>query len=114
LTLYIYSAIIVYYKKGGAKMSKQVRAIFSMTLLLVVLLVAFFSIMESHSHCCEQVLCLQCELVRNVNDGILTMLILLVGVVLATLFIASALMHIIIECKGRALSPTKLMVKLLD
>ena len=95
-------------------MSKRVKAIFSVTLLLVVLLVAFFSIMESHSHSCEQVICLQCEFIRNVNDGVLTVLILLVTSIIALPFIISKFTHIIIEFKGRVKSPTKLGIKLRD
>ncbi len=95
-------------------MSKRLKTILSITLLLVVLIVASFSVFSSHSHCCEQAFCLQCEFIRSVNDGFLVLLILLISLIYIIPFIVSKLTHIIIEYKGRVLSPMKLRVKLRD
>ena len=94
-------------------MSRRFRAILSISLLMVVLFVAFFSIMETHS-CCDSSFCLQCEFIKNINDGIFTLIVFLVLFAFIVHFIVSRLAYIIIGYKGRVLSLTKLGVKLRD
>ncbi|MBR2024737.1 MAG: hypothetical protein IKA02_02890 [Clostridia bacterium] len=94
-------------------MKKKLRTILSISLLMIVLFVAFFYIMEPHN-CCDKAFCLQCVFIRNVNDGIFTLVLLLVSSTLIVRFIISRLAYILIEYKGRILSLTKLGIKLRD
>ena len=89
-------------------MSKQLKAVLSISLLLVVLFVASFSVFSSHQHCCEQAECLFCEFVRNVNDGVLALLIFFIVSALIIPFTISRLAYIITEYKSRAMTPTML------
>ena len=95
-------------------MSKRLKTILSITLLLVVLFIASFTVFSSHNHACEHTFCIQCELIRSINDGYLIFLIIFISLIYVIPFIVAKLTHIIIEYKGRVQSPTKLRVKLRD
>ena len=95
-------------------MSKRFKTILSFMILLAVLVVTVFTVFNSHNHSCEHIFCVQCELAKNINDGYLIFLIIFFNLAFVIPFAISQLIHIIIEYKGRVLSPTKLMVKLRD
>lgn len=89
-------------------MKNRIKAILSISLLLVVLFVASFSVFASHQHSCEQAACLACEFVRSVNDGVFALLVFIVAFALIIHVAFSRLAYIITEYKARAMTPTTL------
>ncbi len=89
-------------------MKNRVKIILSLTLLLVVLFVASFSVFSTHEHSCEQAECLACEFIRNVNDGVFALLVFIVAFALIIPFAFSRLAYIITEYKARAMTPIML------
>jgi hypothetical protein len=93
-------------------MKNRAKIILSFTLLLAVLFVASFSVFSAHEHSCEQTECFICELIRNINDGVFSLLIFIVAYAIIIGFDILRLDYIIIGYKSRVLSLTKLGVKL--
>lgn len=93
-------------------MKNRAKVILSFTLLLAVLFVASFSVFSAHEHSCEQTECFICELIRNINDGIFSLLIFIIAYAIIIGFDILRLDYIIIEYKSRVLSLTKLGIKL--
>ena len=95
-------------------MKNRAKIILSLTLLLVVLFVASFPVFSTHEHSCEHTECLICGFIRNLNDGVFVLLILIFAYVLVLPFVFSRLAYIITQYKGRAMTPIMLGDILLD
>lgn len=92
-------------------MKKAIKSIISIIMVLLVLFMLVLVCFSAHNHVCEHTTCIQCELLRSVND-FLSLLFVLFYILAVAYYIVSLLAFILTKYRGVELTPIKLRDKL--
>lgn len=92
-------------------MKKTMKAVISVSIALLMLFMLFVAVFAEHEHMCGHNDCIQCELLRSVNDLVLLLLVLCTILAIIPIII-SLLAFILTKYRGIELSPIKLRDKL--